>query len=88
MAPADVRDDLRDLLNEWNPIGVAELVEDEYDCMLTPLLTRLQSGADRAELSEFLHDELTGHFGLPEPHDADDVAARLTAWWASRHPQL
>ncbi|MCX5533495.1 hypothetical protein OG785_23445 [Streptomyces sp. NBC_00006] len=88
MAPPDVRDDLRDLLNEWDPIGVAELVQDEYDCMLTPILTRLKRGADRAELRDFLHHELTDHFGLPAPHDADDVAARLTAWWTSTHPQV
>ncbi|MGW3513804.1 hypothetical protein [Streptomyces sp. NPDC000994] len=26
--------ELRHLLNEWDPIGVADLVQDEYDCML------------------------------------------------------
>ncbi|MER5442722.1 hypothetical protein [Streptomyces sp. NPDC002790] len=70
---------------------MAELVQDEYDYMPTPLLTRLRRGAGRAELRDFLHDELTGHSGLPEPHgadDADDVAARLTAWWTSTHPQV
>lgn len=88
MAQADVRDDLRDLLNEWGPIGVAELVQDEYDCMLTPLLTRLQRGADRAELRDFLHDELTDHFGLSHPYDVDGTAARLADWWTSTHPQV
>jgi hypothetical protein len=36
---------LRYLLNEWDPIGVADVVDDEYDCMLAPLMTRMLSGA-------------------------------------------
>ncbi|MFF9854201.1 hypothetical protein [Streptomyces litmocidini] len=47
-------DDLRRLLNEWGPIGVADDVRDEYDCMLTPLLQRLRSGVGRTEIGEFL----------------------------------
>jgi hypothetical protein len=27
-------------LNEWDPIGVADEVQDEYDCMLAPMLQR------------------------------------------------
>ena len=27
---------LRYLLNQWDPIGVADLVDDEYDCLLAP----------------------------------------------------
>ena len=33
-APAN----LRFLLNEWDPIGVADLVQDEYDCLIAPVL--------------------------------------------------
>jgi hypothetical protein len=73
---------LRELLNEWDPVGVADDVEDEYDCMLAPLLGRLSRGAGRAEIGAYLRHELAEHFGLapggPEP---DAVAARLTAWW-------
>ncbi|MFD5874880.1 hypothetical protein [Streptomyces sp. NPDC060322] len=33
---SSVENSLRHLLNEWDPIGVADDVQDEYDCMLAP----------------------------------------------------
>ncbi|MFJ8110111.1 hypothetical protein [Streptomyces sp. NPDC096132] len=83
MAAVDVQDDLRHLLTEWDPIGVADLVPDEYDCLVAPILSRLKRGADRAELKEFLCHELTAHFGLSHPYDVDGMSDRLTAWWTS-----
>jgi hypothetical protein len=72
---------LRYLVNQWDPIGVADLVDDEYDCMLAPLWQRLLKGATAAEISEFLWLELEDHFGL-DPHalDVDGFANRLVAW--------
>ncbi|QIS12757.1 hypothetical protein [Nocardia arthritidis] len=84
MEPGD--SNLRYLLNEWDPIGVADMVDDEYDCLLAPLLSRLNAGAGRAEISEFLWRELEDHFGLsPELHAVDPMADRLVAWWAAAH---
>ncbi|RSS40498.1 hypothetical protein [Streptomyces sp. WAC08241] len=75
---------LRRLLDEWDPIGVADEVPDEYDCMLAPLLQRLRSGAGRTEIGEFLRHELEHHFGLPpQPSDPDAMAARLVSWWTA-----
>jgi hypothetical protein len=75
---------LRRLLNEWDPIGVADDVQDEYDCMLAPLLQRLRSGADRTEIGAFLRDELEDHFGLdPRWLRPEDMAARVIVWWSS-----
>ncbi|NEA45490.1 hypothetical protein [Streptomyces sp. SID10815] len=88
MDAADPEDDLRRLLNEWDPIGVADLVQDEYDCLITPLLDRLKREAGRTELREFLSHELTDHFGLDHPYDVDGMADRLTVWWTSTHPQI
>ncbi|MFG2677411.1 hypothetical protein [Streptomyces sp. NPDC048392] len=87
MTAADAHDGLRHLLNEWDPIGVADLVEDEYDCLIAPLLNRLRNGADRAELRGFLHHELTDHFGLSQPYGVDGLADRLTVWWTATHTQ-
>jgi hypothetical protein len=86
VAAADEQD-LRNLLNEWDPIGVASAVQDEYDCLIAPILSRLKHGADRAEVSQFLLHELTDHFGLSHPYDVGGMAGRLTAWWASMHSQ-
>ena len=75
---------LRHLLNEWDPIGVADVVQDEYDCMLAPLLQRLRSGADQTEIGEFLRHELEDHFGLPSlSSEPEAMAARLMSWWAT-----
>ncbi|MGW5902902.1 hypothetical protein ACWFQ6_14260 [Streptomyces althioticus] len=83
-ATDDIESGLRRLLNEWDRIGVADEVPDEYDCMLAPLLQRLRRGADEADISDFLRYELEDHFGLtPRPSEPERVAARLTSWWAA-----
>lgn len=77
---------LRYLLNLWDPIGVADLVDDEYDCLLAPLWRRLISGASRADISEYLWYELEDHFGLdPAAHGVDAFADRLAALAATWH---
>ena len=74
---------LQHLLNEWDPIGVADEVQDEYDCMLAPLLQRLRGGADQEEICAFLRHELEEHFGLtPLPSEPEAIAARVISWWA------
>ncbi|NED16449.1 hypothetical protein [Streptomyces sp. SID9124] len=80
-------DDLRRLLNEWDPIGVADDVQDEYDCMIAPLFQRLLSGAGRTEVGEFLRHELEDHFGLdPLGLQPDTMAVRVVDWWNSAGP--
>jgi hypothetical protein len=75
---------LRQMLNEWDPIGVGEFHTgyDEYDCLLGPLLTRLAAGADTDDVECFLRDRIEGHFGL-DPADVAiaDFAARAVTWW-------
>ncbi|WP_327241348.1 hypothetical protein [Streptomyces sp. NBC_01320] len=79
--------DLRRLLNEWDPIGVADFVQDEYDCMLAPLLQQLRAGAGQAEIGEYLRQELEDHFGLdPNFQRTDAVAAGVIGWWAAASP--
>ncbi|MFD8425423.1 hypothetical protein [Streptomyces sp. NPDC059466] len=79
-----IENGLRHLLNEWDPIGVADEVQDEYDCMLAPLLQRLRRGADQAEIGGFLRHELEDHFGLtPLPSEPQAMAARLMSWWTA-----
>nr|WTB31736.1 hypothetical protein OG781_21600 [Streptomyces sp. NBC_00830] len=80
-------DDLRYLLNEWDPVGVADDVQDEYDCMLAPLFQRLGSGASRTEIGEFLRHELEDHFGLdPLGLRPEAMASRVIDWWTSADP--
>jgi hypothetical protein len=38
---AHAQSDLRVILNEWDPIGVNEFApDDEYDCLISPLLSK------------------------------------------------
>ncbi|MFE2583312.1 hypothetical protein [Streptomyces sp. NPDC059378] len=79
-----IENDLRHLLNEWDPIGVAEDVQDEYDCLLAPLLQRLRSGANQTEIGEFLRHELQHHFGLdPLGMRPEGMATRVITWWSA-----
>lgn len=77
---------LRHLLNKWDPIGVAPELggpDDEYDCMLGPLLTLLSGGGNEGEVGSFLRKEVSGHFGLdPNYSQPERFAARVMAWWA------
>lgn len=75
---------LRDLLNKWNPLGVPDFINDEYDCLLAPLWQRLTNGITRASLAEFLWHEIQDHFGLdPERCGTDQFADELLAFAAT-----
>lgn len=78
--------DLRRLLNAWDPIGVADDVQDEYDCLIGPLFRRLHEGAGQAEIGDFLRHELESHFGLTATRPPEEVAARLVTWWTAPAP--
>ena len=87
---ADVQDELRYLLNRWDPIGVCDealdFPSDEYDCLIGPLLTRLACPDSRASLSEYLWYEMEDHFGLdPVRCRSDQFADSLLAWYAAKH---
>jgi hypothetical protein len=76
---------LRGLLLEWDPLGVADLASDEYDCLLGPHIGKLRDGMSASGLGDFLEGELIHHFGVfPQPSRPRDVAQRLVAWYAGR----
>ena len=74
--------ELRALLNEWDFIGVIDIAgDDEYECLIDPLLLRLESGQEVAEIAKFLEDNLRGHFGMHRVDDLDDFTERVKAWF-------
>jgi hypothetical protein len=86
---ADQADELRDLLNEWDFIGVFDpkINTDEYDCMIQPLMRILAAGADTNEIARFLDGEIAGHFGMSLGLvETAPMAERLNAWWQSDRP--
>jgi hypothetical protein len=79
-------DELRELLNEWDLIGVRELSihNDEHDCLLGPLLTRLAAGAGVNDVGLYLRDEIRDHLGWT-PSNTMPMFSRAGSWpggWA------
>ncbi len=76
---------LRALMCEWDPIGVMgnpDWPRDEYDCLVGPLLTLLQSGASKEEITHYLRKEIAEHFGLSvENYDFTAVAGLVSRWF-------
>lgn len=75
---------LKYLLNQWGPLGVADIVDDEYDCLLAPLWLKLIDGADAAAIREFLWYGLADHFGLDPTRVYEQAAPALRADSANR----
>jgi hypothetical protein len=76
---------VRELLNHWDPVGVADEVDDEYECMEPTLGAMVHEGASAAEFKAYLWRELRDHFGLqPELLSVDGAAFRLEALGSQR----
>lgn len=81
-------EELINLLNEWDPIGIAPELggpRDEYDCFVEPILSLLNKGRDKQELTNFLTKHLEEHIGLQvELHKPDIFAEKVLKWWKSQ----
>jgi hypothetical protein len=76
------RDELRRLINAWDPIGLLTLgaPSDEYECLVDGILSRLQRNGSAAELAAFLDRHLADHFGVEFiPGVSAEFVARLMA---------
>jgi hypothetical protein len=83
-------DELRALVNEWDPVGVMDdpsWPRDEYDCLVGPILRHLDNGASIGTITTFLNEVLAGHFGQPVPVErAEGWAREAREWYARRWP--
>lgn len=78
---------LRALLLQWDPIGVAGIPEaaDEYDCMISPLMHLLHDGATRPAIRKWVTGEVEGHFGMRSDRRRESqLAVEVTEWWDNR----
>lgn len=82
---------LRQLLNRWDPIGVAPGVDapdDEYDCLIAPILERLYVSSSGPDIASFLSAEFASHFGLDlDPAQTEGFAQQVTEWWSVERDQ-
>jgi hypothetical protein len=81
---------LRDMVWDWDPIGLGndrKYCEDEYDCIINDVISKLRLGASAGEISLFLDELLPEHFGLTtQTEEAAGFAKRMTSWWTAKHP--
>jgi len=79
--------ELKALINEWDPIGLLEIgaPEDEYNCLVDPLLQKLRSGQSPEDLTAFLDQHIAEHFGADATSGVSaDFVDRVMAWAAAR----
>jgi hypothetical protein len=83
--------ELREILNEWDPIGVFGMgldrpPDDEYDSYLSPVFTALHEGGAAAEVRRALESAL-GRMGLGPAGEREDLfAERIACWWRASFP--
>lgn len=82
---ADEQKELKQLLNEWDPIGVLPFEggpKDEYDCFSDPIISLLHKGKNKKEIIAFLNKHLKEHVGLdPKYSKPEEFADKIMHWW-------
>jgi hypothetical protein len=80
--------ELRDLVNSWDPIGLIDVgcPEDEYDCVVGPLMRRLEEDESTSKITKYLETEFRDHFGC-EARDVFEFVARAKKWYSERWPR-
>ena len=70
---------IREILNDWDPIGVADSVDDEYDAMNFRTLSVLMNKRDKKEIREILADYTRNSMEIAVDNDTlDKVADRIS----------
>jgi hypothetical protein len=70
---------IREILNDWDPIGVADSVDDEYDTMNFRTLSVLMNKRDKKEIKEILDDYTRNAMEITIDNDTlDKVADRIS----------
>lgn len=80
--------ELRQILNEIDFIGVADEVNDEYDCMISDILTILRDNGDEKKIRHYLKKELKSHFELSAHFlTIRRWSRKIFSWWVNS-PEL
>lgn len=84
-----VRQQVSDLLDSWDPIGVyvdcppGECCwrPGEYERLVSPVLVKLRSGDDAESLATYLSWYATVNMSLDHVAGAEEAARRMFEWW-------
>jgi hypothetical protein len=80
--------ELAQMLHDWDPIGVYEGEDqnpspDEYDDLVTPILTALRLDPSGESLAGELRGVLATDYGLDHVGGIDEFAKQVVDWWKS-----
>jgi hypothetical protein len=80
--------ELAQMLHDWDPIGAYEGEDqnaspDEYDDLVTPILTALKLDPSFESLAGELRGVLATDYGLDDVGDIDEFADQVVDWWKS-----
>jgi len=78
--------ELQKAVNDWDPVGLIELgaPEDEYECLVGPLMRMLQVGSRFEEIVRYLNQHIPEHFGVSKPEGAHEFAEGIVRWFSAR----
>lgn len=76
--------ELRDAVNDWDPVGLIEIgaPEDEYECLVGPLMRMLEAGCSREEIADYLNQHVPDHFGASKIEGAERFAEGKVSWFS------
>jgi len=79
--------ELRDLVNAWDPVGLIATGAplDEYDCIVGPVLRRLEEHQSASMIAAYLSTEFDDHFGVAL-RDPKEFAEKAVTWYSQRWP--
>jgi len=78
--------ELRGLLLEWDPMALMpEAPDDEYECLLWPLLGMLERNVPVSEIAAYVQKWLLEHWGVDAPRRrALQFAERAKIWFDTK----
>lgn len=77
--------EIRRLWNQWDPIGVVDGIDDEYDDYLAPTLRLLERNASVDEIVAYLNWVTLEQMGLSQASLAPEKFARQLQEWFSKN---
>ena len=77
--------ELRNAVNAWDPEGLIGIgaPEDEYECLVGPLMRMLEKGSDPEEIANYLNQHLPDHFGGSKPKESQRFAKGIVEWFSA-----
>lgn len=79
--------ELREIVWDWDPMGLVGPPDDEYDFLIHRVLGELVRGADQEVIADAMGDEMNKAFGpAPNPDSGDRSFASQVLDWYRRAP--